>query len=183
MGLFAVVILVSFYGFSVTVPYVSSEEKLGLPRDVVDSFKVLEMHTYGMAIYDQDLDGDLDCLVLKRTELDKNARTTTFLFEFGRPGSSQRQALKWNFKAGETPDQLVTTIDDDEDHPFISRFSYTDYATCAVFEAPINGRQECILFTTKEVKNNISQSCMDQFQDICELSVLVFDENCYEDDQ
>ncbi|XP_077554430.1 uncharacterized protein LOC144169246 isoform X1 [Haemaphysalis longicornis] len=183
MGFLAVVILVTFYGLSVTVPYVSSEEKLELPRDVIDSFKVLEKHTYGLAIYDQDLDGDLDCLVAKRTELDTNAHTTTFLFEFGRPGSPQRHSQKWNFKAGETLDQLVTTVDDDEDHSFISRFSYSDYATCGVFEAPFNGRQECILFTTKEVKDDVSQDCMDQFQDICELSELVFDDNCYEDDE
>ncbi|KAK8786599.1 hypothetical protein V5799_023624, partial [Amblyomma americanum] len=49
-----------------------------LQHEVVDAFKAMQEFPVGIAAFDEDLDGGLDCLVTIRTEFDKESQKASY---------------------------------------------------------------------------------------------------------
>ncbi|XP_077552799.1 uncharacterized protein LOC144167402 isoform X2 [Haemaphysalis longicornis] len=146
--------------------------------DVELGTKVLEWYPMAFAIFDQDLDGDLDCLYAVRTAMDLDARTATYVFKFGGRNGKDKQSFILHAKPGPAPETVLVTEGDGDEEENIATVAYAEYKTCSVWQVPIMNRPECILWTPPETLNAIPQTCMDQFREICELGVPVYDESC-----
>ncbi|XP_077515171.1 uncharacterized protein LOC144125558 [Amblyomma americanum] len=154
-------------------PLTSCEAK----HDTVDAFKIFENFPSAVALYDIDQDGDLDCMTAERTELSNNPRHATYILSLKGLNGHQARNITFHITPGPTPDIKLFTVNEDYDHELQGRFIYTDYVNCAIDEFPIDNRQECILWVNTEVKDNVPQSCLDQFQENCENGVLAYDED------
>ncbi|XP_049517580.1 uncharacterized protein LOC125943157 [Dermacentor silvarum] len=161
--------------FALPSAHAQAEEPLN--QDVLDVFKVFEDHDYGIVMLDVDQDGDLDCLTAKRTELDINARTATYVWILKGLHGKEKTRVTFHLKPGPTPDLAVFTLDNADGPEQIVKLLYTDYDACALLEIPYGGKEECMLWGTSESKNNAPQSCVDQFRQHCGTEVVAYDED------
>uniref|UniRef100_A0A131YR96 Lipocalin n=1 Tax=Rhipicephalus appendiculatus TaxID=34631 RepID=A0A131YR96_RHIAP len=146
-------------------------------QGVPDTFKVFADHEHAIAMLDVDQDGDLDCLTATRTEFNKDIPSATYVWQLGGLNGKEKNQVTFHFKAGPTPDQAIFTQDGTDGSEHIVKTVYTDYETCALFQFPYGGRQECMLWVTDEAKNNVPQKCVDQFRQHCDVEVVAYDEN------
>ncbi|KAL1439524.1 hypothetical protein MTO96_001289 [Rhipicephalus appendiculatus] len=114
-------------------------------QDVPDTFKVFADHDHGIAMFDIDQDGDLDCLTATRTEFDKDIPSATYVWQLGGLNGKELNQITFHFKAGPTPDQAIFTQSGTDGSEQILKTVYTDYKACALFDFPYGGRQECML--------------------------------------
>ncbi|XP_077552804.1 uncharacterized protein LOC144167407 [Haemaphysalis longicornis] len=168
----------SFCVLCLTFHMTSAKEKNQLERNVTDLFEVSQWYPIAVALFDQDQDGDLDCLYAVRSELDFDARTVTYTFIFGGRNGQDRQYVKFYVRDGPTKGTMLFSEEDGEGGEQIGTVVYAEHETCSVVQMPYKNRQECILWTVPERVNSLPQTCIDQFEDICDLSVPVYDESC-----
>ncbi|XP_077554426.1 uncharacterized protein LOC144169243 [Haemaphysalis longicornis] len=168
------VTVVSVFTLALAIHMASCKEKKRLERNIIDPFEVYEWYPMAVAIFDQDQDGDLDCLLSKRTEFDMAARTATYVLTFG----PDRQTITFHIKDGPTPGTSYINDNNGEGDWQIATMDYAESKTCSVMQFPFRNRQECILWTVPEMANRVPQSCIEHFEDICELSAPIYDENC-----
>ncbi|KAH6939544.1 hypothetical protein HPB50_019332 [Hyalomma asiaticum] len=158
-----------------------------------------------VAIFDVDKDGDLDCLTAVRTDYDKDASIVTYLWILKSVNGHQWRNISFEARPGPMPSQFLIR-NKDADEPYkLGTYDYTDYKNCVVMEMPYNhsdgdaplqvgkylysdykdclllempyeNSQECMLWISWEVKNNIPKACTDHYEDSCDDSKLAFDE-------
>uniref|UniRef100_G3MSU2 Lipocalin/cytosolic fatty-acid binding domain-containing protein n=1 Tax=Amblyomma maculatum TaxID=34609 RepID=G3MSU2_AMBMU len=128
------------------------------------------------AIFDEDLDGDLDCVRGIRTEFNKEAQTASYVWllkgQNGQPGTN----ITFHVKTGPTPGTAYFRLDDSDGPWNTIQYLYSDFKNCLVLDVPLMGGEQCMLWAMDEVKNNVPQHCTEKFKDICELEVLAYDE-------
>lgn len=145
-------------------------------RDVVDAFEIFRTIPYAVAVYDVDNDGDLDCLTTVRTDFSEEPLSATYVFLLRGLGGHESRNITYHIKPGPTPDRVPYTMDDDNDFVQEGHFIYTDYKSCTVMEFLFEGKQECLLWTTKDSLHNVPEHCMDEYNDICSDAVKIYDE-------
>uniref|UniRef100_A0A023G5I2 Putative lipocalin-2 1 n=1 Tax=Amblyomma triste TaxID=251400 RepID=A0A023G5I2_AMBTT len=158
---------------------VSSEPKLQLDHDTVDAFKTLENFPYAIALYDIDRDGDLDCLNAVRTEFEKEPPSATYILSIKDQNGQTMKNFTYYLQPGPTPDSNVVVIDNDYDHPLKNRFVYSDYEKCVIMQFPMNNRQVCVLWVNSAIKDDVPQSCVDQYQDNCSEGTPSYDQDSF----
>ncbi|XP_054931999.1 uncharacterized protein [Dermacentor andersoni] len=147
-------------------------------QDVPDIMKIFETHPYGVAIFDIDNDGDLDCLTAIRTKYDNDGPSADYVWLLKGLKGHVKKNITYHFKKGDAPDKAFVTVDDDPQNQEARAF-YADFQTCAVLDIPYNGKPECTLWTTDEVKDNVPSQCTEQYKKNCEVEVVVYDkESC-----
>ncbi|XP_077491729.1 uncharacterized protein LOC144102299 [Amblyomma americanum] len=139
-----------------------------------DAFHVFESFPFALAIFDADLDGDLDCVSAKRTQYDKDARTATYVWML--KGNSPKN-VTYHIKRGPTFDTSTYTIDDDYEHEYNAHFYFSDYKSCVIFGMPYKDREECTLFVSRDVKDNVPKICEEKFVENCDLKVIAYDKD------
>ncbi|XP_075538238.1 uncharacterized protein LOC142572777 [Dermacentor variabilis] len=164
------------YMLALALTNVRAEGKHQLERGIVDAFQLFRTFPYAVAVYDVDNDGDLDCLTTVRTNFMEEPLSATYVFILKGLGGNESRNITYHIKPGPTPDMVFYTVDDDYDFVQVGHFIYSDYKSCAVVGFPFGGRQECILWTTKDVLNDVPEHCMDQYKDICGDAVNLYDE-------
>ncbi|XP_077539243.1 uncharacterized protein LOC144151939 [Haemaphysalis longicornis] len=131
-----------------------------LQHDVTDSFKIWQIFDSPVAISDSNNDTVFECVAAWRTAIDPEARTAVYAMDFGVNG-----LMDFFVKPGDSPATYVITVED-EPEPFQARYYYTDYENCVITDLDFHG-YTCMLWTTKTVKDNVPQLCIDQFVDTC----------------
>ncbi|XP_075535409.1 uncharacterized protein LOC142570998 [Dermacentor variabilis] len=165
--------------FWFTSPPVFGDSNTETQDDVSDIMKVFETHPYGVAIFDIDNDGDLDCLTAVRTKFDNDGPTADYVWLLKGLNGHVKKNITYHFEKGDAPDKAFVTVDDDDRQNQEARAIYADYQTCAVLDIPYNGKPECTLWTTDEVKDNVPSQCTEQYKKNCEVEVVVYDkESC-----
>ncbi|XP_070388315.1 uncharacterized protein [Dermacentor albipictus] len=161
------------------VPIASGKAKHQLKHDVTDAFKMFEVFPYAIAAFDADDDGDLDCAMVVRQQLDENQKKAAYVFVLPPVNGHQPENHTYYVKEGSTTDKPVYTVDDGADGEKTANAIYSNYKNCAVVDFPFKMRQSCGLWVTKDVLHSIPQECTDQFEDNCDKAVAVFDdESC-----
>ncbi|XP_077540538.1 uncharacterized protein LOC144152883 [Haemaphysalis longicornis] len=135
-----------------------------LHYDEADSFTIWETFESVMAISDADNDTVFECVSAWRTAIDPIARAAIFNVDFGDNG-----VLPFNVKQAETPSAFLITVGEDPTL-YEGQYYFTDYEYCYITYLNLNGNQ-CILWTIREVKDNVPQHCIDQFVDTCGVIV------------
>ncbi|XP_075535378.1 uncharacterized protein LOC142570966 isoform X2 [Dermacentor variabilis] len=130
------------------VPFASGKAKHQLKHDVTDAFKTFEVFPYAITAFDSDDDGDLDCAMVVRQQLDENQKTATYVLVLPPVNGRQPENHTYYLKEGSTTDKPVFTVDDG-----------------------------CGLWVTKDVLHSFPQECIDQFEDNCDNAVAVFDDD------
>ncbi|XP_070392860.1 uncharacterized protein [Dermacentor albipictus] len=169
-------VLVIFSALLLEVPMASGKAKHQLNHDVTDAFKMFEVFAYAIAAFDADDDGDLDCAMMVRQQLDEKQKTATYVFVLAPVNGRQPENHTYYVKEGSTTDKPVFTVDDGANGEETVYFIYTNYKNCVVADFPFKNRQSCGLWVTKDVLHSFPQECIDQFQDNCDRAVLVFDD-------
>ncbi|XP_077515169.1 uncharacterized protein LOC144125557 isoform X2 [Amblyomma americanum] len=156
-----------------------------LKHGVADAFKIFRDFDYGVGILDIDQDGKLDCVTARRTEFDKNGPSATYVWILPGPNGKEKKNVTLHIRAGSAPNKPVFTVGDGGAPEQAANFIYADYKTCSVFELPFDGVQECMLWTSKESKDDVPQHCVEQFEDNCDLKNAAYDKDTcsqFEDD-
>ncbi|XP_075535403.1 uncharacterized protein LOC142570994 [Dermacentor variabilis] len=137
---------------------------------------MFEIFPHAVAVFDADEDGDLDCVVVVRQHLDQNSKTASYLWLVpslnGRPPENHTNY----FKEGSTPDKPVFVTDDGADGEKTANFVYTNYENCVVVDIGFKEKQSCGLWVTSNAVHSFPQECVDHFEDNCDMTVSVFDE-------
>uniref|UniRef100_A0A023G983 Putative lipocalin-5 1 n=1 Tax=Amblyomma triste TaxID=251400 RepID=A0A023G983_AMBTT len=152
-----------------------AEPKHQLPHETIDMRKVFDNFLHAIAIIDIDKDGDLDCLSTVRTDFDSSVPRATYVWIL--PGVNGREPRNITFEVlpKETPDHFYFTDKDGDGSPENGFFIYSDYKDCALVY--LYERQECMMWSSREMKENVPQACMDQFEDNCEGAYKSYDED------
>ncbi|KAK8765201.1 hypothetical protein V5799_032188 [Amblyomma americanum] len=162
--------------FLLALPAAQCKAKHQLNHDVVDAFKAIGAVVYSIALFDIDQDGDLDCVTALRTEFDKSVPSATYVWILPGLSGKEKKNVTIHVRAGTSPDKPVLTVGDDGPEQ-TAKFFYTDYKTCAVFEAPFQGLEECMVWVAKDVIADPPQDCVDEYEDNCDVKHIACDEN------
>ncbi|XP_077515172.1 uncharacterized protein LOC144125560 isoform X1 [Amblyomma americanum] len=162
-----------------TSDWPSYEERLTsflLVNRIPEDDKAIGAVVYSIALFDIDQDGDLDCVTALRTEFDKSVPSATYVWILPGLSGKEKKNVTIHVRAGTLPDKPVLTVGDDGPEQ-TAKFFYTDYKTCATFEAPFQGLEECMVWVAKDVIADPPQDCVDQYEDNCDVKHIAYDEN------
>ncbi|XP_077486800.1 uncharacterized protein LOC144098143 [Amblyomma americanum] len=155
-----------------------------LARNVTDTFELFAQFPYVVLEYTSGDDPEFQCLTNKRVQLNMNAKTATYVWMFKGHHGTKKKNVVIHLSAGDTPDKVIFTLNDDFKQSWVAHFVYTDYKDCVIVEIPYDGDQ-CQLWVSKRVKDNVPQHCLNHLEDICDVSVKEYSkESCenYKDD-
>uniref|UniRef100_A0A6M2D4B8 Putative lipocalin-5 1 n=1 Tax=Rhipicephalus microplus TaxID=6941 RepID=A0A6M2D4B8_RHIMP len=142
------------------------------------AFTVFENFPFALAVFDMDQDGDLDCVSAIRTQFDKSEPSATYVWMF--KGNNPRN-VTFHIKPGPTFDTSTYTMDDDYEHEYHANFYFSDYKNCVIFGMPHLDTDECMLWVTKKVKDDVPPICTDKYKENCDMQVMAYDqETCGE---
>nr|XP_037281020.1 uncharacterized protein LOC119174282 isoform X2 [Rhipicephalus microplus] len=119
----------------------SSRAPHKLERNVTDTFELFDKFPYVVLVYSSGEDAEFQCLTNKRTELDMQAKKATYVWMFKGGNGRTRKNVALHLSAGDAPDRAVFTLDD-----------------------------ECQLWVSKEVEDDVPQHCLDHLEDICDVT-------------
>ncbi|XP_077533440.1 uncharacterized protein LOC144145642 [Haemaphysalis longicornis] len=151
-----------------------------LQRDVPDAFKAFETIEYGVAISDIDNDQRLECLTVMRKDLDPEAKTVTYIWSINQGPEQKRKHYGFHYTQGDSPDTAKFTVGKNNTVE-VKRVRYSDYKNCVITESS-HFVEECTLWVTKDVVDQVPQNCIEQFADICGEAVNLRSSNICEDD-
>ncbi|XP_054922746.1 uncharacterized protein [Dermacentor andersoni] len=150
--------------------------KLGAPgglqkltHDTADALKVFESFPHVVALSDSNNDTIFECMEANRTAFDPIAKTATFVWAFGPPGSSNKLYVPFPQRVGNEPGTIEFWTPGDST-PREGRLYYTDYDACAVLDFEILGHQ-CSLWVRRDAITSLPQECVDQYEDTCGVVV------------
>ncbi|XP_037285194.1 uncharacterized protein LOC119178134 [Rhipicephalus microplus] len=177
-----------FFGFIVIlsalmldVPKASGKAKHQLEHDTPDAFKTFEAFPHAVEAFDVDGDGDLDCLFTVRQYLDEDRKIATYSWQLAPVNGRPAKNHTYHWREGSTPDKPVFTVDDGADGEQTAQVIYTNYKNCAVAIIPYKNKESCGLWVDKDTLHSIPQECMDQFEDNCDMTIPVFDDETCKD--
>ncbi|XP_070395666.1 uncharacterized protein [Dermacentor albipictus] len=119
-----------------------------------------------VAISDSDNDTIFECLAAHRTDIDVEAQAATYMFDFFSSGLH----IPFRISRGETLGTVTFTVGMDLT-PLEGTVYFTDFENCVVVNAEYYTRDQCILWTRREFKDNVPQDCIDHFVDTCGVIV------------
>ncbi|XP_077544640.1 uncharacterized protein LOC144157741 [Haemaphysalis longicornis] len=159
----------TFCVLSLALCTAESETKDELGHGIVDLKKVYAAFPSLFAIFDQDEDGDLDCVATERTAYDvETPDTATYVWFLQGGNGHEKKNITYHLKPGPTTNVALYTIDDDETTQYYLRVPYSDYKNCLILEIPYKHYDECMLWVSSEAKENIPQTCLDMFYELCD---------------
>ncbi|XP_077515175.1 uncharacterized protein LOC144125561 isoform X2 [Amblyomma americanum] len=121
-----------------------------------------------------DKDGDLDCVAALRTDYDRSAPRATYVWML--PGINGREPRNISFPVvpGAKPGTFRFWDKNGDGTVENGRYIYTDYKDCVIMY--LHEREECMLWTSRDMKDAVPQTCMDQYEDNCDGAHKSYDE-------
>ncbi|XP_037285386.2 uncharacterized protein LOC119178295 isoform X1 [Rhipicephalus microplus] len=153
-----------------------------LPRNVTDAFELFGSFPYVVLEYTSGDDPIFQCLTNKRVQLDMKKQTATYVWMFKGHGGTKKKDIALHLRAGDAPDKVIFTLDDDADNFYPAHFVYTDYRSCVIVNIDYQGMQ-CQLWVAAKYKYDISQHCLEQLEDICDVAVEAYSPELCKDDK
>nr|XP_054932618.1 uncharacterized protein LOC129387568 isoform X1 [Dermacentor andersoni] len=111
--------------------------------------QMFEVFPYAIAAFEADDDGDLDCGMVVRQDVDQNRKTAVYVLVLPSLNGRQAENQTMYIKEGPTTDRLVFTTDDGADGGGILNYIYTNNKNCAVVDFPFKKRQSKNLYSTR----------------------------------
>ncbi|XP_049517581.1 uncharacterized protein LOC119440403 isoform X2 [Dermacentor silvarum] len=159
------------------LPLISGEARSQLQPEFQDLAKVFEGFRSGLALFDIDSDGDLDCLTTVQEDYDASVPSAVYTWFFKAVNGHEARNISFYFRAGDAPGQVLLK-DKNVDGPLQNgAYDYSDYKNCVVVEMPYENSQECMLWITWEAKNKVPQRCTDEYEDACDNAKEIFDDD------
>lgn len=153
-----------------------------LQRPTPDAFEMFARFPHVVAISDWNDDSFFECLSGKRIYFNSAAKEATYIFMYKGHRGAERINVAYHLSQAPSPDDIYFYLDDDVDHKDKATLHYTDYTTCYVIEVAYHGDQ-CMLFVAKEAADNVTQDCIEQYEDICGVSVSLYGRDLCPDDE
>ncbi|XP_065282486.1 uncharacterized protein [Dermacentor albipictus] len=130
----------------------------------------------GLALFDMDNDGDLDCVSTVTEDFDESVPSVTYVWLLNAVNGHKARNISFYVRGSDTPGEFLFK-DKNADGPLQSgTYLYSDYKDCLILEMPYGSSQECMMWISWEVKDQPPQDCTDQYQDKCEIGKLAFDD-------
>ncbi|KAL1463890.1 hypothetical protein MTO96_043150 [Rhipicephalus appendiculatus] len=131
--------------------------------DLPDSFKIISSWDSALAVAVSGSDSMFDCMTAKRTTIDYEAQTATFVWTLRETDHSPRQEASFLVWPGTRPHTMEMTAGDD---PAVLEgvFYYMD-DTCLVMDLEYHNL--CLLWVRMEAKDRVPQQCFVRFSDAC----------------
>ncbi|XP_037562330.1 uncharacterized protein LOC119441786 [Dermacentor silvarum] len=159
-----------------SLPLISGEVKNLLQHEFPDVGKVFEGFRAGLALFDVDNDGDLDCLTTTEVDYDASVPSAVYIWFLQGVNGHEGRNITYYVRPGDGPGQLLLK-DQNVDGPLqTATIFYSDYKDCVVVDLPYENSQECMLWISWEVKNNVPQRCIDEYDGSCENAKQTFDD-------
>lgn len=137
-----------------------------------DAFKLFEAYFSAAAIFDDNNDNILDCVVIERIALDPDARTAIYNWTLKSQDDEPGNNVLFYAHAEATPGVITYYTSED---PTIkeSLYLYADYDNCVIYKFEFHGNQ-CSLWVQIELKDSVPQYCIDQFVADCGAVVPLY---------
>ncbi|XP_077552755.1 uncharacterized protein LOC144167335 [Haemaphysalis longicornis] len=171
----AVGLVLGLFAFTSTprIVWATSEHQDG----VTDVYQIFEKMPEIYVMYDMDDDGDLDCSKIVRTEINEAEQSAVYIWQLTVPEG--QPSVRFNAKARPGSDEADLTLGEEHESPGTATYLYSDYNTCVIAALPLLGRPECVMGSANGIKTNVSQTCIDAFEENCHTKVRGFDkETC-----
>ncbi|XP_037518437.1 uncharacterized protein LOC119395519 [Rhipicephalus sanguineus] len=167
---------VIFSVLMLAVPLALGRAQHQLKHDTTDAFKTFLAFPHAVAAFDADDDGDLDCMFVVRRYVDEESKTASYMWVLPSVNGIPAENHTYYWREGLTPDKPVFTVDDGASGEQTAHFIYTNYENCAVADIPFKNKPNCGLWVIKDALHSIPQECEDHFEDNCDMTVPVYDE-------
>ncbi|KAL1439530.1 hypothetical protein MTO96_001295 [Rhipicephalus appendiculatus] len=174
MQALALLFSAGLYVLPLGIPLAVGEAKHKLRHEVADASKVFEKFPSAVAIFDQDLDGDLDCVTAVRTDLNPETHESTYIWILKGLNGNTPENITLHVKPGATPDTFSLTTGNDNANEQTADFLYTDYKDCLVVNIPYKNTEQCMLWVADARKDDIPQSCVDYYEDNCDTEKTAY---------
>uniref|UniRef100_A0A023GA10 Putative lipocalin-5 1 n=1 Tax=Amblyomma triste TaxID=251400 RepID=A0A023GA10_AMBTT len=139
--------------------------------DFTNAFESFKYFPRGIAIFDEDEDGDLDCLRAKLTKFQNDSATYVWFVKGDPP-----KRIAVDIQPGPTPDVVVYEMDNDKGHEHKAYFFYIDY-NCMLHDFYHNGNRECVMWVQPDIAENLPQICTDKYLEYCNTQKIVYDKD------
>lgn len=83
---------------------------------------------------------------------------------------------------GTTPDRFEYYTEDDPERRDVVTIPYANYINCFVADGPYNNGEQCVLFVSKGTEDDVPEECIEQFEDICGVTVSTYSQDLCADD-
>uniref|UniRef100_G3MRN1 Lipocalin/cytosolic fatty-acid binding domain-containing protein n=1 Tax=Amblyomma maculatum TaxID=34609 RepID=G3MRN1_AMBMU len=124
-----------------------------------------------VAISDSNNDTIMECLTLERTELNIQNKTSAYMFLFrGHHGTAKRN-LTFFASQISAPDNFEFYTEEDPTTKSIVTIPYWNGINCFVADGPYHNGEQCMLFVSKGIEDEVPGECVEQFEDICGVAV------------
>ncbi|XP_075538245.1 uncharacterized protein LOC142572780 isoform X2 [Dermacentor variabilis] len=128
-------------------PLISGNAKNQLQPEFPDVGKVFEGFRAGLALFDIDNDGDLDCVTATQQDYNASVPSVTYVWHLQPLNGHEARNIYFYVRPGDGPGQIL-----------------------------FKDKNECMLWISWEANNNVPQRCTDEYEDKCEDAKQAFDE-------
>ncbi|XP_077523688.1 uncharacterized protein LOC144134716 [Amblyomma americanum] len=159
-----------------------SAKRLRHPHEPVDSFKMIGSLPSLVAMYTSSDSPIFKCLSATRTRYDNEQKVATYVWHLKGLAGSEKKQSAFHIIPGNTVDDVLFTLDDDDKDWYTAHYHYSNYKNCLVATIPYNGEDLCMLWVSKEVVDDIPEDCIDQYEDTCDVKVPEYtSDTCIDD--
>ncbi|XP_054922350.1 uncharacterized protein [Dermacentor andersoni] len=153
-----------------------------LQRGIPDAFEIFSRFPDVVEISNWNDDDFFECLKGKQVFFDPQAKKTTYIFTYKGHNGADKTDVAYHISQGPAINEIIYYLDDDVQHKDKGILHYTDYTTCNVIQGPYHGDQ-CMLFVSKESADNVTQDCIEQYNDICGAGFSMYARDLCPDDE
>ncbi|KAH6938104.1 hypothetical protein HPB50_006781 [Hyalomma asiaticum] len=144
-----------------------------LRRATPDAFEIFSRFPNVVAISDWNDDAFFECLSGKRIDFDPDTRETTYIFMYKGHRGAERANVAYHISQAPSQNHFFYYLDNDTEKKRNATLHYTDYTTCNIIQGAYHGDQ-CMLFVTKQAADNVTEDCIEQYNDICGASFSLY---------
>ncbi|XP_077513054.1 uncharacterized protein LOC144124292 [Amblyomma americanum] len=154
--------------------FCAGKPKHELRHETAEVGKVFESFPHLIAMFDIDKDGDLDCVSAVGTDYDSSVPRLTYVWMFPGVNGHEPRNISYVVVPGPSPDTFRFWDKNGDGTVQTGRYVYTDYKECLIID--FYDMKECMLWTSWDVKDAFSQTCMDQYEDNCDVVNMPYDQ-------
>nr|XP_054922351.1 uncharacterized protein LOC129382443 isoform X2 [Dermacentor andersoni] len=125
-----------------------------LQRGIPDAFEIFSRFPDVVEISNWNDDDFFECLKGKQVFFDPQAKKTTYIFTYKGHNGADKTDVAYHISQGPAINEIIYYLDD-----------------------------ECMLFVSKESADNVTQDCIEQYNDICGAGFSMYARDLCPDDE